>query len=143
MNVFSIATFVAALACALPVSGAEYFCEVTGGIRWDTAEPTVLFYQPGEGDILGQGDLFRVDTTTGDWSQSTPGSRALITGGGTYRILSDGTGYRQNWTGQVEGGGAESLRLDLSGKPIRFLRTGRDGYIEFGTCADTNDGRFP
>lgn len=92
---------------------------------------------PGEGNAFE----FWVNTKTGEWTERVIHGRAGTTDGGTFEILTDGTGYGADWVG-VTPELAEMLRIDLKSSPMGFLRTRQHQWLETGTCIDTEGRQF-
>ena len=130
-----------ALALPAPATAAEHYCLATGSLNWNVSPAHSILATQDEQGFLGWTELW-VDTATGDFRERTVGSAALYSDGGTYSVFSDGTGYRQHWVGQIDHGGFESLRIDLTRDPIVFMRADRMGFVETGTCVETNGRRF-
>ena len=119
---------------SLPTRAAELYCLSEGAVNWTNGTPETLL--PAEGD---QGDKgwfeFWIETDSGSWRGRHIGSRALYDSGGSFRVISDGTGSRAHWVGIEESGGFEGLRIDLGSAALPFLRIRRDTFVELGTCA--------
>jgi hypothetical protein len=129
------------LALSSQARGAELYCLATGTVNWNVSPPHMIVSTENEHGFAGWAE-FWVETATGGFRERTVGSRALYTGGGAYTILANGSDYRQHWVGQIDHGGFESLRIDLTRDPMTFMRANRTGFVEVGTCVETEGRSF-
>ncbi len=129
------------LAGASTASARELYCRTDGSLNWNVAGGHFLARADDEHGHSGWSE-FWVDLESGVWRGRNIGSRALYSDGGTYRIASDGTHYRNHWVGVEDDANSQTLRLGLDRKPITFIRLDSDGFAEIGTCLFTADRQF-